>query len=130
MLTPVVRLVGSAGVFRRERNRSSDPSDPLRVDGCSRTWFEKVTDEATYKTGYTSKGDGGARLQEASHLSRLLQDDLKTAGIPKWGPGGKVDFHALRTAYVTFLLETDARVKEAQALARHSTPTLTMTPPR
>jgi hypothetical protein len=28
-------------------------------------WFDKVTDETYYKTGYTSKGDTGARLQEA-----------------------------------------------------------------
>ena len=51
---------------------------------------------------------------------------LKRAGIPKWGPGGKVDFHALRTAYTTLAIEAGANVKEAQELARHSTPDLTM----
>ncbi len=61
-----------------------------------------------------------------SHPSREMDKDLEAAGIPKVTAEGKLDFHALRTAYVTFLLESGATVKEAQALARHSNPELTM----
>ena len=34
--------------------------------------------------------------------------------------------HALRVAYTTLILEAGANVKEAQVLARHSTPGITM----
>jgi len=51
---------------------------------------------------------------------------LQAAGINKWDPRGKLDFHASRTAYVTFVIEAGANAKEAQILARHSTPDLTM----
>lgn len=37
-----------------------------------------------------------------------------------------MDFHACRLAYINFVIERGATVKEAQALARHSTPDLTM----
>jgi hypothetical protein len=52
--------------------------------------------------------------------------DLEAAGIPKHAPGGKVDFHAARVAYITLVLESGVSVKEAQVLARHSTPEMTM----
>ena len=39
---------------------------------------------------------------------------------------GKVDFHACRVAYVNFVLKAGASVKEAQSLARHSDPRLTL----
>jgi hypothetical protein len=65
-------------------------------------------------------------LYVPSHASRDLGIDLEAAGIPKHGPGGKLDFHACRTAYVNLVLDSGATVKEAQELARHSTPDLTM----
>ncbi len=37
-----------------------------------------------------------------------------------------MDFHSLRVVYVSLVLESGAGVKEAQSLARHQTPTLTM----
>jgi hypothetical protein len=40
-------------------------------------WFNKVTDEAYYKTGYTSKGDTGARLQEA--MGKFQSTEAMTA---------------------------------------------------
>ena len=40
--------------------------------------------------------------------ARMLAIDLRTAGIPRHTPEGKVDFHALRVAYVTFLFEGGA----------------------
>src|SRR5690606_14813314 len=58
---------------------------------------------------------------------RELDRDLKRAKIPKHVPGlGKVDFHACRVAYTTFVIEAGANVKEAQVLLRHSTPQLTL----
>ncbi len=61
-----------------------------------------------------------------SHPARELDKDLKLAGITKTTPEGKVDFHSFRAVYVTLVIEAGATVKEAQSLARHSTPDLTM----
>lgn len=41
-------------------------------------------------------------------------------------PGGKVDFHSLRTTFVNLVLESGAGIKEAMDLARHSTPDMTL----
>ncbi|NOZ23896.1 MAG: site-specific integrase, partial [Planctomycetes bacterium] len=60
------------------------------------------------------------------HPSYALNRDLKNAKIPKQTVLGKLDFHACRTAYVSMVQETGATVKETQALARHSTPDLTL----
>lgn len=61
------------------------------------------------------------------HPSDAMDKDLKAAEIPKHLPGeGKLDFHACRVAYISFVLQMGANVKEAQSLARHSTPDLTM----
>ena len=66
-------------------------------------------------------------LYVPSHTARALDADLKAAGIPKHGPGGKIDFHASRTAYINLVLESQGITpKEAQELARHSTLELTM----
>ncbi len=65
-------------------------------------------------------------LYVPSDPSRELGKDLKTAGIPKHTSEGKVDFHACRVAYITFVIESGANIKEAQVLARHKTPDLTM----
>ena len=58
--------------------------------------------------------------------ARALDRVLEKAGISKHAPGGKIDFHACRVAYVNLVIESAATVKEAQALARHSSPSLTM----
>jgi len=65
-------------------------------------------------------------LYVSSNTSRVFSRDLKAAGIPKYTEEGKLDFHALRVTYVTFLLQAGAYVKEAQSLACHSDPRLTM----
>ena len=54
-----------------------------------------------------------------------LKADLLNAGIEVQNEQGVVDFHALRLCYISMLVNTGATVKEAQMLARHSTPTLT-----
>jgi len=58
--------------------------------------------------------------------ARDMEADLEAAGIEKHTPEGKVDFHALRVAFINFVIDSGASVREAQALARHSTPQLTM----
>jgi hypothetical protein len=58
-------------------------------------------------------------------FARSLDADL-AAGIPKVTPAGKLDFHAVRVAYINLVIESGVTVKEAQVLARHETPELTM----
>lgn len=66
-------------------------------------------------------------LEVPSHPAREMDKDLVKAGIPKHTHKGKVDFHALRVAFITLLFEVgNASPKEAQELARHSTINLTM----
>lgn len=66
-------------------------------------------------------------LYVASHAARDLKKDLLKAGINPDDDGtGKIDFHACRVAYTTLIVEAGASVKEAQTLARHSTPTMTL----
>ena len=64
-------------------------------------------------------------LSRRTH-ARMLDTDLRAAGIPKYTPEGKVDFHALRVAYVTFIFEGGATPPEARELARHRHPELTL----
>lgn len=72
------------------------------------------------------KGPGEALFFVATCPDEAFNRDLQRAGIPKHAPGGKLDFHALRTAYVTLVLESGADIKTAQTLARHSTAILTL----
>ena len=65
-------------------------------------------------------------LYVSSHPARSLDADLAAAGIPKVTPAGKLDFHAVRVAYINLVIESGVTVKEAQVLARHETPELTM----
>src|SRR5581483_11526269 len=73
-----------------------------------------------------NKAPNDLLLHVTKHPHRPFDADLKRAGIPKWAPGGKLDFHALRVAYTTMIFEAGANPKEAQKLARHSTAELTM----
>lgn len=65
-------------------------------------------------------------LEVPSHPARDLDKDLKAAGILKVTSEGKLDFHAFRVAYVSFVFEAGASMKEAQTLARHSNADLTI----
>jgi len=65
-------------------------------------------------------------LYVPSQPARMMFKDLASAGIPEHALGGKLDFHALRTAFVNLVFEYgQVSPKEAQDLARHSTPDLT-----
>ncbi len=61
-----------------------------------------------------------------SHCARELDEDLARVGIPKVTKEGKLDFHGLRTSFVTLAAEAGANVKELQTLARHSKSELTL----
>ena len=57
----------------------------------------------------------------------MLRADLEAAGIESTDKAGRVvDFHSLRHGYVSRIVDGGASVKEAQELARHSDPRLTM----
>ncbi len=62
--------------------------------------------------------------------ANMLKLDLKAAGIPYSVPGPDgpefFDFHALRATNITMLVQSGATVREAQVLARHSDPRLTL----
>jgi len=75
---------------------------------------------------FQAKAPGSPIFDLPRDLSLLMDIDLKAAGIPKWTPEGKLDFHALRVSFISRMIEAGATVKEAQTLARHSTPDLTM----
>ena len=60
-------------------------------------------------------------------LIRILDRDLKAAGIPKWDERGRtVDVHAMRTSFGTLLSKGGVAPRTAQAAMRHSTINLTM----
>ena len=56
----------------------------------------------------------------------MLKIDLAKAKIPYKTQEGFADFHALRHSFITSLEEAGLSVKEAQVLARHSDPKLTL----
>lgn len=59
--------------------------------------------------------------------AKMLRIDLAAANIPYHDADGRVfDFHSLRHQFISNLARGGAHPKEAQALARHSTITLTM----
>src|SRR5262249_48254080 len=60
------------------------------------------------------------------HTAEMLRHDLEAAKVPYETSEGVVDFHALRSAYITYLVHSGASVKTCQTLARHSSPTLTI----
>lgn len=65
-------------------------------------------------------------LPEKIH-KRLLRPDLVAAGIPERdNEGAKVDIHALRTTFITRLVEEGVHPAVAQRLARHSDINITM----
>ena len=58
---------------------------------------------------------------------QMLKRDLEVAGIPYQDEAGRyADFHASRHTFITNVVKSGATVKEAQSLARHSKPELTL----
>ena len=66
---------------------------------------------------WITAASGPAERRERARTDFLRQVDRD---------GRRVDFHALRASYITMLVKSGASVKEAQELARHSDPKLTL----
>ena len=81
---------------------------------------------AYQQNGKTWESPDDYLLYVPSHTARTFKAALERAGVPVETEKGKLDFHALRTTFVTALLHSGATVKDAQALARHSDPRITM----
>ena len=117
-VTPVLLNIFQCGI-RLEANWTKN-----RMDG-----FQPVPRWLMDKLIEASRGLGPTqpifKLQKA-HAARMVRDDMERAGLPIFKPGeGHVDFHALRTTYLTLLDMGGASAKETQDLARHSTPVVT-----
>ena len=65
-------------------------------------------------------------LYVPTNSATMLKRDLKAAGIPYKTAKGVLNFHALRTAYINFVLDVAPDVKTAQELARHETAEMTL----
>lgn len=114
------------------KNRK-DGFQPLPRDLFSRLVAYSKTGDAKeqYRLAFRQ---GGAKLQCPDNpllyvpkaTATTIDVYLCKAGIPKVTKAGKLDFHALRVAYINMLIDAGADVKTVQTLARHSTLDLTM----
>ncbi len=77
------------------------------------------------RTDATQQPPKKALVYVPSHPARELDKILKLAGIDKTTEEGKIDFHASRVAFATFIVEAGATIKEAQAALDHSDPRIT-----
>ena len=111
---------------------------PIRADLAERlaafldAQGRRTRDEAADVLRFDRRGERSpqAKLWPGSWIdtpAAMLRVDLKAAGIPYRDEAGRYfDFHALRHHFITWLAQSGVHPKDAQALARHSTITLTM----
>lgn len=59
-------------------------------------------------------------------MARAMRTDMAAAGVPHRTPEGRVDFHSLRSTYITQLIKGGANIKTVQVLARHASPSTTL----
>ena len=59
-------------------------------------------------------------------MAQAMRTDMAAAGVPHRTPEGRVDFHSLRSTYITQLIKGGANIKTVQVLARHSSPSTTL----
>ena len=103
--------------------------------------MERLTDFVTsgeakrlYERIYRNQGKRPERkappanplLYVPTNSATMLKKDLEAAGVPFETEEGRLDFHALRTAYINFLMDVGAAPKTTQSLARHATLEMTM----
>ena len=97
---------------------------PIRQDLTAefqRWWHERGDDRDARVWAIPPTGQTGYRT------AAMLRRDLAAAGIEYRDANGKVlDFHALRSSYVTWLLRNGASEHHVRKLARHSTLDLTV----
>ena len=88
----------------------------------------------TYTRTYRQQGERVGKKQPPqnpllyvpTNSATMLKRDLEAAQIPVVTAKGNLDFHALRTAYINFVLDVAPDVKTAQELARHETAHMTL----
>ncbi len=86
---------------------------------------EMATALKAMKPAAASAGD--AVFPSGAPAMKTVRDDLKAAGIALTDERGhRIDFHALRTSYITRLQRAGVSPREAMELARHSDMRLTM----
>ena len=89
-----------------------------------RNW---VADKRAEFSGTDEEFDGEALFSVPSSLLRVLNRDLKVAGIPKTDERGRViDLHAMRMTLATMLNKAGVAPRTAQEIMRHSDIRLTM----
>lgn len=59
------------------------------------------------------------------HPTRPFAADCRRAGVAVRTAEGRLDFHAARVAYINLVMDAGAETREAQALARHATESIT-----
>ena len=122
-----------AGYSKRRR----DDVQPIHADLASRlrTWIAGRPREAP-----VFKLPDKLAMMLRADLRRAREDWVKCGATPEEQSGRRasdflretdsaghvVDFHALRVTYITMLVRGGATVREAQSLARHSDPKLTL----
>ena len=67
-----------------------------------------------------------ALLYVPRNCCAMLKVDLKKAGVALTTEKGKLDFHALRTAYINFVLRAKVDPKTIQTMARHASFDMTL----
>lgn len=117
--------------WTKNRKRGFQPLPGFLVE-CLVDFMEAGSADQLYRRFFSRSGTSLEKLPTAPLLyvpqdtARMINSDLKAAGIEKETLAGKVDFHAARVAYVSHVVSLGASVKEAQTLARHATPELTL----
>ena len=98
---------------------------PAEIANMLREAADKKTAENEYQNTYARKktispAPDNPLLYVPSHPARDLACDLRLTGIKKVTDAGKMDFHALRTTFITLVDGLHATFGEVTALARHS----------
>ncbi len=89
--------------------------------------FLRPTLAADLRAFLANKLPAAIALKVPDKTSKMIRADLSAAGIEYRDDVGRVlDFHSLRHTFITNLAQGGVHPKDAQALARHSTITLTM----
>ena len=112
-----------------EKNRDGT-AIPLRQDIAAelREWLQdRIQDQPLQFGGSDLLPAGSPLLYVPTGLRRILDRDLKAAGIPKRDDRGRtVDVHAMRHTFGTMLSQNGVAPRTAQAAMRHSKIDLTM----
>lgn len=103
------------GKFTKNGDPAVQPLPPALVPLLTE-WLKGKPSAARCWPGPWAKNKGAGKF---------LKADLEAAGVPYVKDGLFADFHSLRHSYVSRLIRSGVNLKVVQALARHSTITLT-----